>query len=283
MDGDLIHKFVETLAWPIILIAAFFLFRGEVKGLIKRLSKLSYGDLTLELTDKVKLLEDHHRETHLQRTADDKVEAMVDVQLGQTIRPPFDEKGLMDAIKGASLRTLNTIFMHAKDVRKKAWLSMQDKSRRDHPSELEKEEGFELSRLWMQRTIPIFRALTKTEHRGDWHRYYAQLGYALKDTGEIREARTVLEKAINQWKQKTGKPLSPHYSFNWVYCEVRIDNEEHDDGQASDAATQAAVKESLEEGCGFLALAQAIRSDPEIQSWLDRNGLDWGWLELPSA
>ena len=83
-------------------------------------------------------------------------------------------------------------------------------------------------------------------------------------------------KAIKKWKKKhTGKPVSPHYRFNWVYCEVRIDNEEHDDGQASDAGTQAAVKENLEESRGFPALAQAIKADPEVQSWLDRNGLDW--------
>lgn len=281
MDGSLIHDFVDTLAWPVIFIAAFFFFRREVKGLIERLSKLSFGDVSLELTDKVESLEDHARGTDSQRKADDQAEAMVDVQLSETLRPPFDEEELMDTIKGASERTLNTIYRHAKDVRKKAWQSMQAKRRHDYPSELKREQDIELSRRWMQRTIPIFRTLTETEHLGDWHRYYTQLGYALKDTGEIRDARTVLDIAIEKWKQHTGKPVSPHYRFNWVYCEVRIDNENHDDGQASDAVTQAAVKESLEESSAFPALAQAIKADPEIQSWLDRNGLDWDWLDLP--
>ncbi len=276
MDGSLIHDFVDTLAWPVIIIAAFFFFRREVKGLIERLSKLSFGDVSLELMGKVESLEDRARGTDRQRKADDRAEAMVDVQLSETLRPPFDEEELIDTIKGASERTLNTIYKHAKDVRNKAWQSMQAKRRHDYPSELKREEDIELSRRWMQRTIPIFRTLTETKHRGNWHRYYAQLGYALKDTGEIREARTVLDKAIKKWKKKhTGKPVSPHYRFNWVYCEVRIDNEEHDDGQASDAGTQAAVKENLEESRGFPALAQAIKADPEIQSWLDRNGLDW--------
>ena len=273
--SQIIHKFVETLAWPAIVIAAIFFFKPAVEGLIKRLSKLSYGDLSLELTDKVKSLEDHARGTDRQRSTDDQAVAMVDVQISQTLRPQFDEKDLMDTIANASEPTLNTIYLQAKNVRKNAWQSMQAKRGDDYPSKLEQENDIELSRRWMQRTIPIFRALTKTKHRGDWHRYCAQLGYALKDTGKIREARIALENATKQWKQQhNGKPASPHYHFNWVYCEVRIDNEEHDDGQASDPATQAAVKESLEASRGFPALAQAIKSDPEIQSWLDRNGLD---------
>lgn len=281
MDGKLIHEFVDTLAWPFILIATFVVFRSEIKDLIGRLSKLSFGDVSLDLTNKVKSLEDHARMTEIQRKADDKVEAMVDVQLSETLRPPFDEEELIGAIKGASKRTLNTIYRHAKEVRKKAWQSMQFKYRHESRSELELEQDIELSRRWMQRTIPIFRALTETEHSGDWHRYYAQLGYALKDTGEIRQARTMLDMAIEQWKELTGKPVSPHYLFNRVYCEVLIDNEEHEDGQTSDAVTQAAIKEGLAEGGAFPPLAQAIKADPAIQSWLDRNRLDWDWLELP--
>lgn len=280
MDGSLAHDFVDTLVWPVILIAAFFLFRREFKSLIKRLSKLTVGDVSVELMDKVKSLENQFRGTDDQRKIDDRTEAMVDVQLSETLRPPFNEKDLMDTIKSASERTLSTIYKQAKDVRKKAWQSMQVKSGHDYPSELEREQDIELSRRWMQRTIPIFRALAETEHRGNWHRYHAQLGYALKDTGEIQEARNVLDRAINLWKQNTGKPVSPHYHFNWVYCEVRIDNKEHNDGQASDSDTQAAVKESLEEGSGFPVLAQAIKADTDIQAWLDRNALDWHWLDL---
>lgn len=279
MDWSLLHtdslrEFVDTLAWPVIVITAFFFFRVEIKNLIERLSKLSFGAVSLELTDKIESLEDRAKGAVSQRKDDYQVEAMVDVQLSQTLSPPFDEKKLTDTIKGASERTLSTIYRQAKNVRQKAWQSMQAKRRHDYPSEEERELDIELSRLWMQRTIPIFRALAETEHGGHWHRYYAQLGYALKDTGEIREARTMFDMAIEKWKkQHTGEPVSPHYRFNWLYCEVRIDNKEHDDGQASDAATQTAVKEGLKEGRGFPALAQAIKADPEIRSWLDRNGI----------
>ena len=122
--------------------------------------------------------------------------------------------------------------------------------------------------------------LSETEHRGGWHRYHAQLGYALKDSGEIREALIAFNKAIEQWKRGTDEPVSPHYQFNWVYCQVRIDNEERDDGQVSDADMQAAVKKSLEGGSSFPALAQAMREDDAIKSWLERNSLDWSCLEL---
>lgn len=280
MDGSLIHSFVNTLAWPVIVVAAFFVFRKEVKGLIDRLSKLSFGDVSLELTDKVKSLEEHARGTDNQGEADHQAEKMVDVQLSHTLETPFDEKELMEIMRGASNRTLNTIYRRAKEVRNEAWKSMQVRRRQDDPSESKGERDIKLPRRWMQRTIPIFRALTESEHRDHWHRDYAQLGYALKDTGDIREARIALDIAIERCKQQSDKPVLPHYRFNWAYCEVRIDNAKHDDGHASDADTQAAVKEALKEGSNFPVLARAIKDDPEIQSWLDRNGLDWDWLEL---
>ena len=69
MEGKLIHDFVDTLAWPVIIIAAFFFFRREVKGLIERLSKLSFGDVSLELMGKVESLEDRARGTDVGFTA----------------------------------------------------------------------------------------------------------------------------------------------------------------------------------------------------------------------
>lgn len=278
MTGSLIHNFVDTLAWPALIVAALFFFRGSVKGLIGRLSKLSFGDVTLELQDKVDSLEGLAKLTKDQTKVDDRVEALVDQQLSETLRPPFEEEELVDAIKGSSERAFHTIYRHTKEVRNKAWRAMQAAA---DPSNPDQKQDFELARRWMERTIPIFRALTKTEHRGKWHRYYAQLGYALKDTGNIEEARIALDIAIEQWKKYTGEPVSPHYHFNWVYCAVRNDNQEHSDGQTSDSVTQDAVKEGLEEGSGFPALAKAIKTDPEIQSWLARNGRDWDWLELP--
>lgn len=269
---ELVHEFVETLVWPTLLVIVLVFFRNEIKALVQRLSKLSVGDITLELQEKVQSLETQAESMANQRATDSQAILMVDVQLSQTLKPSFEEDELIKSVKAASERTLNTIYMHAKDVRKKAWHSMQ--SRR-------KQRDIELSLGWMERTIPIFRALTETKHGGKWHRYYAQLGYAQKDTGHINEARTTLDMAIELWKQESGRPVSPHYRFNWVFCEVRIDNKRHEEGAASEPATKAAVKEALEEASSFLPLAKAIKADPEIESWLDRNGLDWKYLALP--
>lgn len=280
IDVDVLHRFVDTLAWPAILVGAFFMFRKEFKDLFGRLSRLSFGDVSLELTEKVQSLEEKARGMEMQRKADDRTEKMVDEQLSNTLPPSFLEEELTDAIKSASERSLNTIYLHAKEVRRKAWQAMELKRNRDYETDEERQADLEVSHRWMRRTIPIFRALTKTEHRGNWHRYHAQLGYALKDTGQLRQALAHLDIAIRVWKETTGKPVSPHYCFNWVYCQVRLDNERHaKDGGKSDDATSVAVKESLLEACGFPALAEAIREDPEVAKWLQRNDLELDALD----
>lgn len=281
MNWELSHRFVDTLAWPAIFLIAFFLFRRQVVSLLDRMSKLSFGDVSLELRDKVESLEAHAKNVEYQKQADDQAVAMADVQLSETLEPPFDAASLVASIKKASPGALDTIYKQAKQVRRSAWQSLQQRRAASFPSDREKERAIAQSVRWMQRTIPIFQGLTELEHRARWHRYYAQLGYALKDTGDLHAARDALAQAIEQWKIQTGTPVSPHYRFNWVYCETRIDNEGHSDGASSDSQTLAEVKTALEEGSNFPALAEALKSDPEIARWLRRNQLDWSWVTQP--
>lgn len=276
----LLHEFVDTLVWPIVLILAVFAFRQQFAALFDRLSKFSAGGVSVELSQKVDSLQERAERFERERESDDDAIAMVDIQLSETLSPPFDESVLISTVKQASRSALESIYSRAKSVRHSAWESLQEKRRGNYRTEAERERAIQQSIVWMKRTIPIFRALTELEHRKRWHRYYAQLGYALKDTGDIREARTVLKTAIDEWAKQTGMPVSPHYRFNWVYCEVRIDNEDHSDGKPSLEKTQAEVKAALEEGSGFAPLREALKSDPEVQAWLDRNGHDWTWLNV---
>lgn len=278
MDGALLHDFVETLIWPGIFVVAFFVFRRQFSGLLDRLSKLTWGDVSLELKEKIESLEATAKRVENERESDDDAIAMVDVQLSETLSPPFDETTLIESIKKASPVALETIYRHAKTVRKDAWSSLQQKRAAHYNSEQERDQDIAQSVRWMERTIPIFRALTELGHRQRWHRYYAQLGYALKDTGRIEEAGDVLEKAIEEWIRQTGKPVSPHYRYNWVYCAVRLDNAAHPDGAPSDAQTRDAIRTGLREGSRFPALSEALRSDPQVQAWLERNGLTLSWL-----
>jgi hypothetical protein len=280
IDAEVIHRFVDTLAWPAILVAAFFAFRKEFKGMFGRLSKLSFGDVSLELTEKVDSLEKLAVDTERQRKSDDVTEKMVDEQLSNTLPPSFSEDELIDAISHASKRSLNLIYLQTKDVRRRSWQAIRVKRSSEYDNEESRLADLEISVRWMRRTIPIFRALTKTEHRGEWHRYHAQLGYALKDSGHLSEALAQLGNEIPFSKDTTGNPVSPHYRFNWTYCRVRLDNEQHaKDGNLSDDETVSTVKESLLETCGLPSLSQAIRKDPEVAKWLSRNKLDWETLD----
>jgi hypothetical protein len=213
MDGKLVHEFISTLVWPAIVVAAFFIFRRQFPTLLDRISKLSAGGVSVELKERVDSLQEMAERLEREKQTDDDAIAMVDIQLSETLSPPFKESILVNAVKQASSAALETIYSRAKSVRKSAWQALQEKRKGSYRTAEAREQAIGQSIRWMERTIPIFRALTELQHRKRWHRYYAQLGYALKDTGNIREARTALKTAIDAWKRQTGMPVSPHYRF----------------------------------------------------------------------
>lgn len=46
--ASLVLQYVKSLAWPLVLIAAIFIFRGEVRGLFRRLSSLAGAGFDLK-------------------------------------------------------------------------------------------------------------------------------------------------------------------------------------------------------------------------------------------
>jgi hypothetical protein len=90
--------------------------------------------------------------------------------------PPLDAQELERAVAAASPSMRETILWRAADVRKGSW-------RTDKPR--------------MDRTIPVFRALTKMDP--DQYYAHAQLGFALRDASQPRfdEAVNELSRAID--------------------------------------------------------------------------------------
>ncbi|MDJ0715794.1 MAG: hypothetical protein QNJ54_16435 [Prochloraceae cyanobacterium] len=120
---------------------------------------------------------------------------------------------LLNIIDKATNETIQEIFIYVKNKRKEAWRTKKHKT-----------TGL------IERTIPIFRALTKSNYGKDKTQYYAQLAYALKDKSdpelyELEEAKNNLEIAFNLLQEYIDIPyIQPSdYSFNWLICMLEID------------------------------------------------------------
>src|SRR6266513_301639 len=135
-------------------------------------------------------------EIHQQSDLDAKAFAMVSRQLNPTseVSAPAQQE-LNDAIKYASQSVKAQLFYQAQTMRGENWSEQRTKAK-------------------MERTIPIFLALTLSDADGEYHRNYGQLGYALKDSRSQRwgEAETALTKATDirgSWREN-----------GWIYYEL---------------------------------------------------------------
>jgi tetratricopeptide (TPR) repeat protein len=117
--------------------------------------------------------------------------------------PPISVGKLEEALIKASLSVQYQVFLQAHTVRSENWKDNKSK---------------------MERTIPIFKALIKTDKEQKNHRYYAQLGYALKDSvpPDWEEAEKLLTKAIRirgDWRREGWL----YYEFNRAICRIELD------------------------------------------------------------
>ena len=136
----------------------------------------------------------------------------LDIYLSETIAQKPNEPELQKQINRVSPVIAEYIYFRAKEARHQAWRS----NKKGIP----------------ERTIPIFKALINSPYGKKRHRFYAQLGYALKEQTnpqlkEWKKARKNLEQAIDLWKQENHlDSLPPYYCFNWLICMSEIAKQE---------------------------------------------------------
>lgn len=302
---QLIHPYVETLIWPALAATGILAFRRSIAELIGRITSAEGpGGWKLDIGNKIETLERHAEanaaaqetqkqdlQAHVeavrqQDLKDHDALSLVDMQLSETVSYALARDGgrsdaeVAQAVKAASPVTQKEIFKLAQDVRKNAWQQIKALQHRDYEDERERELELANAQAWMRRTIPIFKALTETEHGTGWHRYYAQLGYALKDTGQVAAAKAALDKALQYWDEDTGgAPLSPHYAYNWAVCRIMMDNDARALEEPTDAQTRFDIAGALKRGLQFHSLREALLDNEDVKSWLVRNHLNYESLD----
>lgn len=167
------------------------------------------GNAILAIVLKFKVFKDDvtvkiKRDILEQEEIDAEAYRLLDLQLSRT-NEDVEEEILKEAIQKSSNSAQQIIFRAARDMRQTA-------------SEAKRNQNLILKDS-IERTIPIFEALTESESGQNNHRYFGNLGYALKDKEEPdwEGARNALVKAINL-SQKQKNTVPPHYMYNLAVC-----------------------------------------------------------------
>lgn len=205
----------------------------------------------------LKRLEEFISETEKQRQEQQKndleVLKLVDSMLNQSAAiKPESIKRLNDLIPNTSQFARQTIFAQAQKVRNENW--------RDH-------------KAVMERTIPVFDALMKSDEEAEEnHTYRGQLGYALKDkrNPDFQKASEMLTKAI--------KIRGPWESNGYVYyeliraiCEINLDAN-FGNNQPAESATKESIVADLEVGFSEDYVREGFK-DQILEDWLIKNSM----------
>ena len=217
---------------------------------------------TLEnIKEEVKTEVDRH---HSEKSNNDsKALQLVGIQLGDTCSPVEPIQELSNAIDAASPTTREGIFHMTKEARHNAW-----------------HQG---KKGMIERTIPIFTALLKSDTSAQCHRHFAQLGYAYKDQQrpDWQQAEQALKQAIDLCK-KIGKSTPAHYLFNWAVCVINLDNLEQLEQELAQQIRKD-VKHALLKASSFPELDKVIQNDTRIAAWLKKHKLSLNTEMLQQA
>lgn len=184
-----------------------------------------------------------------QADADAEVLNLVEQQLGQA---PVKGDELVAAIKRASSNARLFVFERAREHRSKNW---QDPS----------------TKATMAKSIPVFRALIESGVASPIsHRYYGQLGFALKDQAppDWKAAEAALTTAIDL----RGKPEDfgyTYYELNRALCRIMLD-EASREKRASGAPAKDAIVADLRVACQS-GLLDIVRRDKTLVQWAELN------------
>lgn len=163
-----------------------------------------------------------------------------------------DVQRMAAAVERAGRQVRNTLFQMASEMRRETWLA---------------------DKRLMERTIPIFEALTRSDPT--WHHPWGNLGFALVDKVEPdwRRAKDCLDRAVTLRGDRLGEGFFYHY--NRARCAVQLDPA-FAAGKASDPATREAVLKVLKDArremdTRWEGLIEGPDSEP-LRTWLAFNG-----------
>jgi len=190
---------------------------------------------------------------------DSMVLALVDRQLTGSNPPTSDE--LVNALTQGSQLALTQAFQRAEWQRKAIWNS-----------------AAELDQAALERTVPIFRALTVVDRDQKFHRTFGSLGFALKDIAQpdYGGARDALSQAIAiRDKQDIGN--FKLYEWNRAVCGMMLDDD-YENGRPTSDETRQTIVANLKAAAGlpdqmFEVPGDGIvdRSRAALARWLELN------------
>jgi len=162
----------------------------------------------------------------------------------------IDLSKLSDFIVNASPAAKVSIFYAAQKVRSDNW--------RDNKE-------------IMERTIPIFEALCKSDTDNRFHQNYGQLAYALKDkvTPDYRNAEKAFTKAISI--RGNGQEHGwLFYEFNRAICRI-MNDDNFINGKVSDEKTKEKILADINLAYNDDYVRSIIQEDENINKWLKLN------------
>jgi len=131
----------------------------------------------------------------------------------------------------------------------------------------------------MERSIPVFRALIKSGVESPVaHRYYGQLGFALKD--QTTPDCTAAEEALTTAIRLRGLPEDfgyLYYELNRAMCRIMLD-EAFKQGKPSDPSAKATIMADLRIAYQF-GLADIVQREEVLVRWRALNKVSEASLE----
>lgn len=207
--GKLGDKRFQPVDLGFLMIVLIVNSNVKLKDTIERLSSAKVTPTSVEFTLKERVeqlsekIDNQAKKQADQDRADAEAKSWVDLQLSETAYGKVNLEELQRKISSASSSATETIYKMAKDARRNGY----------------NKKGI------IERTIPIFQSLIDSGYENEPYRFYAQLGYALKDQEkpDWRAAKNNLDKAIALWEEKHPTGYLPSlYCFNWLLCAAHL-------------------------------------------------------------
>jgi hypothetical protein len=165
------------------------------------------------------------------------------------------QEQLDDAIAAASTPVKVQVFYQAWQLRRDSWADPKTKPK-------------------VELTIPLFRALIRSDKENAFHRNHAQLGYALKDKPQPdwADAEKELTTAIEirgSWQEHGWL----FYELNRAQCRIMGDPA-FPQNLPSDRVRREQIIDDLRNAFQAPDLRPILRNDPVCKKWIDLNNVD---------